>query len=117
MPTLKTILLALTFGLALLGAAPDTAQAAPPRDVTYSYSYIPLVDANGESGNYDFAGIVRYNKDGTAYTQCSYARRTPGTFTRTPVGSHRVEYAIVDTSYEGVKQFCMESFANRNNPI
>jgi hypothetical protein len=117
MPTLKAILLALTFGLALVVAAPDTAQAAPPRDVTYSYSYIELTDSDGTTAFYDFAGIVRYNKDGTAYTQCSYARRTPGTFTRTPVGSHRVEYAIADTSYEGVKQFCMESFANRNNPI
>jgi hypothetical protein len=112
MPTLKTILLALIFGLALLAAAPDTAQAAPPvRDVTYTYYSQTLTDADGSTDVYDIIGVVRYNPDGTAYTRCTYAQRVGGI--QTPRGTYRVEYAIANTSKEGVRQFCVENFPNR----
>jgi hypothetical protein len=112
MPTLKAILLTIALGLALVVAAPDTAQAAPPsRDVTYTYYSQTLTDADGSTGVYDVIGFVRYSPDGTAYTRCTYAQRVNGI--QTPRGTYRVEYAIANTSKEGVRQFCVENFPNR----
>jgi hypothetical protein len=116
MSTLKTILLALIFGLALVAAAPDTAQAAPPRDVVYTFYEVPLIDADGTTRNYTVSGAVRYNKNGTAYTSCGYGYRNESG-SMVPVGGHRVEYAIVDTSREGVLAFCTENFATRNTRV
>jgi hypothetical protein len=112
MRTLKAILFALIFGLALVAAAPDTAQAAPQKDVIYNYYDVPLTDADGSTGLYNITGAVRYNRDGN-FTSCGYGRKSPTTGNVLPVGGHRVEYAIADTSREGVLAFCTENFATR----
>jgi hypothetical protein len=117
MSKIKTILLALIFGLALIAAAPDTAQAAPPpRDVVYTFYDVPLTDADGMIRNYTVSGAVRYTKNGAAYTSCGYGYRNESG-SMVPVGGHRVEYAIADTSREGVLAFCTENFATRNTRV
>jgi hypothetical protein len=113
---LKSLLVAIALALALLGAAPDTAQAAPQKDVIYNYYDVPLTDADGTTGLYNITGAVRYNRDGN-FTSCGYGRKSPTTGNVLPVGGHRVEYAIADTSREGVLAFCTENFATRKTRV
>jgi hypothetical protein len=76
MSTLKTILLALIFGLALVGAAPDTAAAAPNKTVTYSVSSVPLVDDDGVTRNFHVSYYYVPARDGSpSRTTCTYSVR------------------------------------------
>lgn len=115
---LKTLLASLALGLALVGAAPDTAHAAPPpRDVIYTFYEVPLTDIDGSTRLYTVSGTVRYdNKTGTAYTNCGYGYRDDSG-SMVPAGGHKVDYAIADTSREGVYAHCVESFPIRNTRV
>jgi hypothetical protein len=73
---IKTLLATLALALALLGAAPDTAQAAKPpnpppsQTVSYSAAGVPLVDDSGVTRNF----FVSYTYDPALQrTTCSYS--------------------------------------------
>jgi len=104
--------------LALFTITAGTATAAPPKqDVLYTFYDVPLTDADGTTRNYTMSGVVKYNnKAGTAYTNCGYGYRNEAG-SMVPVGGHRVEYAIADTSREGIYQYCVENFATRNTRV
>jgi hypothetical protein len=115
MPTLKTILLALIFGLALVGVAPDTAQAAKPpsnQSTVYSAANVPLVDDDGVTRRF----FVSYNFT-NGVTTCGYAvngRDVPnsGTSLFIAEGSYRQEGTTVLSQSDAIA-FCVEQFPNR----
>jgi ABC-type oligopeptide transport system substrate-binding subunit len=96
----------------LLGAAP--AEAAPQKDVTFSYSYIQLETdpVTGDPVYYDIVAQVQY-VDGQATTRCTYFRRVPGTFTRIPAGQYTAAGTPGGTSSTTLKQFCIDNFPYR----
>jgi hypothetical protein len=114
MPTLKAILFTLAFGLALVVAAPDTAQAAPQRDVSYSWANVQLTDSDGTTGNYHVLGSVRYGTKNNPPrgTYCSYLKLDEsGNWTGD--GTYYQSEPIADASNAGVRQFCFDNFVNR----
>lgn len=108
------------FGLTLLGASPvGAASPNAGKDVSYSYAYQTLTNPDGTTSTYHIIGEVDYTKSGntiTATTNCAYFKSPTPTAPPTQAtydGQYNVDGAIADTSYTGVKNFCVENFNNR----
>jgi hypothetical protein len=121
---IRALLASLAFAPALIGVAPDTAQAAPQKDKSYSYPYVTLIDTTepdadatpNDSGQYVVTGGVKYStRNGPVGTYCNYYKIGPGGLTDLTVeGYYNVpETNVTDGSSAAVRQHCIDNFNNR----
>jgi hypothetical protein len=120
---IKTILATIGLALAFATGMAGTATAAP-KDVSYSYPNVFLVDTTvpdadatpNDSGQYLITGGVKYTtRNGPIGTYCNYYKIGPGGLTDLTVeGYYNVtSTTVTDGSSAGVRQHCIDNFNNR----
>jgi len=120
---MKRILASLALSSAALVGVAAPAVAAP-KDVSYSYPNVTLVDTTApdvdatpnDSGQYVVTGGVKYStRNGPIGTYCNYYRMGPGGVTDLTVeGYYNVtSTTVTDASSAGVRQYCIDNFNNR----
>jgi len=96
------------------------AVAAPPRDVSYSYTGYTFQSRDGQIRNYYITASVKYNKNGTvASTSCGYAGLKSGTsatieeYGQYVVPGPTLPADLTGISYEAMREYCVRHFEDR----